>query len=104
MFDRTSTLPGTVAKGSAISQGLSLLGSAVGFAVALLATPLVFALTKQPLGSYFAGSYGPEIGSGLTYLMGCLEFLLIFVGTKLVLSIAATSAIVALAARRIPFA
>lgn len=49
MFDRTAPLPGAAAKGSAISQGLSLLGTAGGIGVSILVTPLLFvSVTPRP--------------------------------------------------------
>lgn len=102
--DRSQSSFGAAPRGSAISQGLSLLGTASGIGVAILLTPLLFGLTKQPLFSYLSESWGPALASMLTWVMGGVEGVVIYVVTKLLISIAATSAIVALAARRIPLA
>lgn len=102
MFNQHPTIPAP--KGSPISQALSLLGTTGGIGVAILLTPLLFGVTKQPLFSYLSKAWGPDLASLLTWVMGGVEGVVIYIVTKLLISIAATSAIVALAARRIPFA
>jgi hypothetical protein len=104
MFDRTPALPGAPARGSAISQGLSLLGTAGGIGISILLTPLLFGLTEQPLHSYLAKHWGPDMASVLSWVMFGVEGVIAYVLTKLTIVSALTAAIVTLAARRIPFA
>lgn len=101
MFSQHSSLPSS--KGSPISQALSMLASAGGIAAAILLTPLAYGLTQAPLHSYLSRYWGPDLAAFLSGTMGVIEAIVIFVLTKLLISIAATAAIVGLAARRVPF-
>jgi hypothetical protein len=104
MLDRTSSLTGAPGKGSPISQGLSLLGSAGGIGVAILLTPLLHELIKHPLSQYLAKHWGPEMASVLSLVMFGIEGVITYVLTKLTIVSVLTAAIITLAARRIPFA
>jgi hypothetical protein len=72
-----------------------------GIAAAILLTPLLFGLTEPVLSPYFAKHWGPDLASMLTFVFGGIEFLVIGLVTKLLISLGTTSVVVALAARRV---
>jgi len=104
MFDRDQSIPAPPPKGSALAQGISLLGTVAGIGAAILLTPLLFEITKQPLSNYLTKTWGPDLSGLLTYGLGALQLCAIFALTRVLVVVGATAAIVALAARRIPHA
>lgn len=86
-----------------MSQAISMLGTVGGVAAAILLAPLIFALTEHWLSSYLNQHWGGLGGLLLMVMFGVFAIGL-FVITKISIVAGLTSAIVALAARRVPLA
>ena len=72
-------------KGGGIQKATAAIGAALGLAVALLATPVLFELTRNPLYAYFF-RYFPDrdIALGLMWLFGAIEAFLVFAFSNLI--------------------
>lgn len=55
---------------SGLYKGISALGSALAFGLTILATPLIFDLTKIPLYRYFLAQWGTDWAWLLVWVMG----------------------------------
>lgn len=104
MFKSGTGVSESSGKGSAVSHALSLLGTAGGIGIAILLTPLLFGITKEPLLSYLGKAWGSDLAMLLTYTMGLIEGIVVYVASKLCIVGGATWALVSLAARRAPIA
>lgn len=88
------------AKGSAIYRGISGLGSAVGLAVTIMLTPVVFERSKGFIYGYLSSYWGHDIANVLTLVMGAIQAFVIYACTSLLLTLLAVCVVTAFAASR----
>lgn len=89
------------AKTSAVYKIISSLGTALGIGAAILATPVAFGRTKQPLFEYLLQTWSESIAQLLTYIFAGVEAFLIYGSTKLIFTSLVAGAMTAFAARRL---
>jgi len=87
-------------KGSAIYQGISGLGSAIGLGVSILLTPQIYTWSKDALYSYLARYLRHDFAEILTVVMGGVEGFIIYSVISLLFTFVVTCAIATFAARR----
>lgn len=85
---------------SGLYKGISALGSALAFGLTILATPLVFDLTKIPLYRYFLAQWGTDWAWLLVWVMGGIEAFAIFAASSLLLKAGMVWGMTTLAMRR----
>ena len=85
---------------SGLYKSVSTLGKVVAVAAVILGTPLVFGMTKLPLFSYLAASWGRDIAGILVWVMGAIEVYLIYEATAFFFTAGVIWGLTALAARR----
>jgi len=85
---------------SGLYKGISALGSALAFGLTILATPLVFDLTKTPLYRYFLAQWGTDWAWLLVWVMGGIEAFAIFAASSLLLKAGMVWGMTTLAMRR----
>lgn len=101
MFQQ-SQQSGAGSRESVFQKCLSALGTAISFAVMILATPRVWEWTRQPLFEYLSDAWGADLGNILTWTFAVIEAAIIFFGTRLAFTSIVTWTYAALAARRFP--
>jgi hypothetical protein len=102
MFQQAPRPGGMGGKESTFQKCLSGLGTAISFAVTILATPRVFEWTREPLLIYLTDAWGVKLGGILTLTFAVVEGAIIFFGVRLIFTSAVTWGYAALAARRFP--
>ena len=85
---------------SGLYKSISTLGSVLAFTVAVLATPLVFDLTKVPLYRYFLQHWGADLAWILVWVMGAAEAFAIFAASSLLLKAGMVWLLTSMAMRR----
>ncbi len=85
---------------SGLYKAISTLGGVLAFAIAVLATPLVFDLTKVPLYRYFLQHWGPDLAWILVWVMGAVEGFTIFAASALLLKAGMVWLLTSMAMRR----
>lgn len=85
---------------SGLYKGISALGSALAFGLTILATPLIFDLTKIPLYRYFLAQWGTDWAWLLVWVMGGIEAFAIFAASSLLLKAGMVWGMTTLAMRR----
>jgi hypothetical protein len=89
-------------KGGVFNSAVSLLGTAAGIGVAILITPPIFGATRGPLFGYLTETWGHGIATALTWTMGGVEAVIVYVLVKLLVVLGGTFAAAALAAFGFP--
>ncbi len=102
MFNGGNRVPDGAGKGSAIYQGISAIGTALGIGAAILVTPIVFGWTKEPLYSYLSETWRADVSLLLTWAFAAVEAFTIYGSTKLLFTLLTVWSTAALAARRFP--
>ena len=85
---------------SGIYKAISFLGGLLATGIALLATPLVFSVTKIPLYRYFLQHWGGDLAWLLVWVMGGIEALTIFAASSLLLKAGMVWLLTSMAMRR----
>ena len=85
---------------SGLYKSISTLGGVLAFGLTLLATPLVFDLTKAPLYRYFLAQWGADLAWILVWVMGGIEAFIIFAASSLLLKAGMVWLLTSMAMRR----
>ena len=85
---------------SGLYKAISTLGGVLAFAISILATPLVFDLTKGPLYRYFLAHWGADLAWILVWVMGGVEAFAIFAASALLLKAGLVWLLTSMAMRR----
>lgn len=85
---------------SGLYKAISTLGGVLAFGIALLATPLVFGLTKVPLYRYFITHWGADLAWILVWVMGGVEAIIIYAASALLLKASMVWLLTSMAMRR----
>ena len=102
MFQQQPKQVDGVGKGSVFYRGVSSLGTAIGIAVSILATPPVYDATRGPLLEYLLRTWDARLANLLTWVFGGAEAFAIYATVKLLFTSFVIWAMAALAARRFP--
>jgi hypothetical protein len=102
MFRSSAPTMESAGKGSAITKGISAIGTALGIGAAILLTPILFEWTRQPLLNHLLETWNAGLANLLTWVMGGVEAFIIYGGTKLFFTLLTIWTTAALAARRFP--
>lgn len=84
---------------SGLYQTVSHLGTALGLAAAIFATPIFYGWGKAAVWRYLLASFGPDYALWLLWTTGAIEAFVVFTICKVLVTFALTWLMAALAAR-----
>lgn len=86
-------------KGSAMSQAISGMGTVCGLAAVLFLAPMIYGISKPWTLDFLSDAWGPGLAPMLTFLVGAVECVAIFVAAKLIVVSLTTWALMSLTRR-----
>lgn len=82
-----------------MSSAISVMATLCGIAATTFLTPILYGISKPSILDFLSGTWGPGLAPMLTFLMGTVECVAIFIVTKLIVVSLATWALMSLTRR-----